>query len=398
VPVLVTPTTSALAQTIVSQVEASISETVPLLPKSFIRVIAKVLAGGLIIIYRYAGFSLLQQFVSTASTKETTVNGRTIIPLVEWGRLVGVGDRDPATRAVLDVTVTVRNQSGSLPASTQVLHTPSGVLYTSVSARALDASTVTLRLRAASQSGGGTGAGAVGNRAPGDVLTFANPLGNVARDVVVSAMVEQGADAEDWEVYRARIARRFSRRPQGGAYADYEMWATEVNGIIAAYPYTGDPGEVDVYVEATEESSGDPDGIPTGAQITAVENSISFDENGLATRRPVNAAVNVLPIARTGFDVIVNGLEAADEAAVEAAIEDAVDEYLRSREPYIVGLSAMPRVDRITLAAVSGVIDEAASAQGAILVSVELELMGISTPNYTLGEGEKAKLASITFP
>lgn len=395
---LVTPTTADLAATILAQVESSISQTVPLLPKAFIRVVSKVLAGAIIIVYRYAGWSHLQQFVETASTQETEVNGRKLVPLVEWGRRIGVGDPNQATRAEHNVTVTVANQSGSLPAGTQLLYSPAGVLYTTTAPVALNAPTVTIRVRAASQSGGGDGSGAVGNRAPGDVLTFANPLANVARDAVVASVAVQGADAEDWEVYRARVKRRFQRRPQGGAYADYEAWATDVEGIIAAYPYTGDPGEVDVYVEATEESSGDPDGIPTGAQITAVEHAISFDENGLATRRPVNAAVNVLPITRTGFDVIVTGLEAEDEAAAESAIEDAIDDYFRSREPFIVGLSLLPRADRITLAAVGGVADEAASALGALFVSIEMELLGVPTPNYTLGEGEKAKLASITFP
>jgi uncharacterized phage protein gp47/JayE len=394
---LVTPTTAELSTTIVSQIEGSIGESVPLLPKSFIRVLAKVLAGVVILVYRYAGFSLLQMFVATASTQETVVNGRTIIPLVEWGRLVGAGDRERATRAELNVTVTVTSQTGSLPAGTQLLHSSSGVLYTATAPVALDAATVTLRVRAASQSGGGDGTGDVGNRAPGDTLTFANPLSNVARDAVVASVAEQGADAEDWEVYRARVTRRFQRRPQGGAYADYEAWSTEVAGIVAAYPYTGDPGEVDVYVEATVESSGSPDGIPTSPQLAAVAASIDLDEAGLPTRRPANAAVNVLPITRTPFDVTITGLIADDVPATQTAIVDAIGEYLRSREPYIVGLSLLPRRDRVTLASVSGVADEAASALGATFTSAVVEISSVPTPNYTLGNGEKAGPGTITF-
>lgn len=394
---LVTPTTAELSTTIVSQIESSIGETVPLLPKSFIRVLAKVLAGAIILVYRYAGFALLQMFVSTASTQETVVNGRKIVPLVEWGRLVGVGDPERATRTELDVTVTVANQTGSLPAGTQLLHTPSGVLYTSIAAVSLDAPTVTLTVRAASQSGGGDGGGDIGNRSPGDVLTFANPLGNVARDAVVASVVAQGADAEDWEVYRARVLRRFQRRPQGGAFADYDAWATSVTGILFAYPYKGDPGEVDVYVEATEESSGSPDGIPTAPQLASVAAAIDFDDAGLATRRPANAAVNVLPITRTGFDVIITGLIASDLNATKDAIEEAVDEYLRTREPYIVGLSVPPRLDRITRAAISGIADDVADGVNGTITSVDLKLLGVPMPSYTVGTGEKAKLASILF-
>ena len=394
---LVTPTTAALADSIVSDVESKISQTVPFLPKSFIRVIAKALAGAIVIVYRYAGFMHLQMFVSTASMQETSINGRVLVPLIDWGRRLGVGDPIPASRAEMTVTVTVVSQTGSLPIGTQLLHAPSGVLYTATSPVALDASTVTLTVRAARESGGGDGSGAVGNRAPGDVLTFANPLPNVARDAVVLAMTVTGADGEMDEAYRSRVIRREQRRPQGGAYADYEDWATSVAGIVAAYPYTGAPGEVDVYVEATVASSGSADGIPTGAQLTAVATAIDFDENGLATRRPANAAVNVLPIARTGFDIIVNGLEATDAAAAETAIEDAVDDYLRSRAPFIVGLSVLPRLDRVTLAAVSGVADEAAAALGATITSVELELAGDPISSYTLGDGELAKSLGVTF-
>lgn len=394
---LVTPTTAALADAIVSQIEASISQTIPLLPKSFTRVLAKALAGAIVIVYRYAGFAFLQMFVSTASTRETVVNGRTLIPLVEWGRLVGVGDPEPATRAELNLTVNVTEQSGSLAAGAQLIFSPTGVVYVSTAAVALDAATVTVRVRAASQSGGGDGSGDIGNRIVADVLTFANPLPNVARDAVVASVAVTAADGEGWEPYRARVVRRFQRRPQGGAYADYEAWATSVAGIVAAYPYTGAPGEVDVYCEATVASSGSADGIPTGPQLTAVAAAIDFDENGLATRRPANAAVNVLAITRTGFDIIVNGLEATDTAAAETAIEDAVDDYLRSRAPFIVGLSVLPRLDRVTLAAVSGVADEAASALGATITSVELELDGDPITSYTLGDGELAKSLGVTF-
>ena len=60
---LSTPTTQQLADDIVSQVGAAIGEAVPILPKSVIRVLAKAIAAGTVIVYRYAGFSLLQTFV-----------------------------------------------------------------------------------------------------------------------------------------------------------------------------------------------------------------------------------------------------------------------------------------------------------------------------------------------
>jgi uncharacterized phage protein gp47/JayE len=395
---LATPTTAELADNITAQIELAIGQTIPLLPKAFTRVLAKALAGVIVLLYKYAGFIFLQMFVAYATNEETLINGRVIRPLTEWGRLIGVGDPEAATRAELTITVSVTNQTGTLPAGSQLLYAPSGVVYLTTAAVALNAATVTVTIRAASDQTGGTGEGAIGNLEVADVVSFANPLPNVATNAVVASVVVTGADGETVEAYRARIVRRFQRKPQGGAYADYQIWGESVAGIAHVYPYTGNtPGEVDIYVEATEASSGSADGIPTGAQLDAVFDAIELDENGLASNRPAGAAVNVYAITRTGFEVEVTGLDADDMTAAEDTIEQAVDEYLRAREPFIVGLSALPRLDRVTRAAISGVVDDAVSAVGGTITTVVLKLGGIPTEAHTLGQGEKAKLDSVSF-
>lgn len=390
---LATPTTRDLSDQIVAQIAASLSQSVPLLPKAFVRVLAWALAGAVVLVYKYAGFIFLQMFVAHASAEETTVNGKTLIPLVEWGVLLGVGRPNAATKAELLIDVSVTDQTGSLPAGTQLLYAPTRVVYVTTAEVAKDAPTIQVTIRAASDDQGGDGSGDIGNLQADDVVSFASTPPGVATDAVVVSQSVTAADAEDAEVYRARIVRFVQRRPQGGAYADYQGWAEEVEGIIHAYPYTGDnPGEVDVYIQATEESSGDPDGIPTGAQITAVEESIQLNEFGLATRRPVGAAVNVLPISVVEFDVEISGLD-PDTAETRTAIEEGLDEYLRSREPFIVGLSVLPRDDRVTNAAAGGIVDDIVSALGATATTVELT----PGPAYTLGPGQKAKLGTPTY-
>jgi uncharacterized phage protein gp47/JayE len=368
-----------------------------LLPKAFTRVLAKALSGVWIQIYKYGGFIFLQLFVRYASFRETEILGRKVIPLVEWGRLRGVSDPDAAERAVLDVTVTVKNQTGSLAAGTKLVRSATGIVYTTLASVALNAATVTARVRAVSDPDGNGGAGSIGNLVPGDELSFASPPPNVASTAVVAAQVVTGADAESEASYRARVLEAYQSPPQGGAYADYRKWAKDAAGILNVYPYTGAPGEVDVYVEATVASSGSPDGIPTGAQLTAAANLIQLDVNGLASRRPAGAAVNVLPIVRIAFDLEVTGLEATDVPAAEAAIEAAVDEHLRAREPFIVGLSLLPRNDRITEAGVGGAAQDAASAAGATITSIRLLVSGVPTVAYTLGQGEKAKLGTPSY-
>jgi len=388
---LVTPTTQQIADTIVAQIEASLSQTVPLLPKAFTRVLAKALAGTLVLVYRYAGSAHLQMFVRHASIRETTINGVKVRPLVEWGRLIGVGDPIDATRAELVVDVTVDVQTGTLAAGSQVVRAETGVVYQTTAPVALDAAVVAVTIRATSDPDGGGGAGVVGNLEIGDALTFANPLPNVSADVVVTSVAEVGADAETEDAYRGRVERRFQRKPQGGAYADYQVWAEGVAGVAAAYPYTGDPGQVDVYVEATD--TVDPDGIPDAALLTSVSEAIELDDDGLANRRPANALVNVVAISRLEFSVTVGNLDAEDPAAAQASIDAAVDEYFRARQPFVTGLSTLPRNDRVTQGAVGGVVNEVASAAGATVGYVELELAGDLITSYTLGDGELAKLA-----
>ena len=396
---LTTPTTKEISDNIIAQLEASLNQTIPLLPKSFLRVLAKVLAGVFILLYKYGGFMFLQIFVQTASANETIVNGKSIVPLTEWGRLIGVGDPVAATQAELLVDITVENQVGSLPSGTQLVNVDNGVTYITIGAILLNAATVQANIRAVSDQSGGGGAGAIGNLDPGAIVSFANPLANVARDTVVDSQVVTGANGESTEAYRQRVIDRFQKRPQGGAYVDYEIWGEEVAGIVNVYPYTSDnPGQVDVYVEANTDT--DPDGIPTTAQLEAVLDSINFDENGLASRRPANALANTFAITRVGFDATVYDLVVDNLAAVQADIEQAITEFFIDAEPFIDGLTIPPRLDRITRSALIGLVEDIVSAANGTfttVIFVQTTLAG-SLELYVLQQGEKAKLAtSVVF-
>lgn len=389
------PTTQQISDNIVAQMAVSLGQTIPLLPKSFIRVLAKTLAGVFVILYKYGGFVGMQMFIRTMSSSSTEFNGTFITPLIEYGRQIGVGDPIAATRAELLINITVTNQVGTLPSGSQLVNAANGVTYITIGAVALSAPTVQATIRAVADQAGGDGSGEQGNLSAGAIVSFANPLANVARNAVVASQTVTGADAESFDAYRQRVLDRSQKRPQGGAYADYQQWATEVAGIANAYPYTADlPGQVDVYVESATE----PDGIPTLAQLNAVADSIELDDSGLASRRPANAFVNVLPITRSSFQVVVDGLTVANQAAVEATITTAVQEYFLSREPFIDGLSILPRRDRITPSAVGGVVDDIVNANGGVFFGVIVSKNSIEIPEvYALNQGEKAKASSVTF-
>lgn len=393
-----TPSVDEINSNIIAQLESSMARTVPLLPRSFLRVLAKTLAAVVSVLYRYAGFIALQMFVSSASFKATVINGKTVVPLVEWGRLIGIGDPKTSTQAELTIQLTVQSQGGSLPVNSQLLNSATGVTYLTLSGVLLNSNTVEVGVRAVSDQTDTQGAGVQGNMEAGDKLSFVNPQASVAQVAVVVSQDVTGASAETEQAYRQRIVERFRRRPQGGAYSDYEQWGESVAGIVNVYPYTGDfPGQVDLYVEATEDSSGSPDGIPTNAQLTQVLAAVELDDNGLATRRPVGALVNAFPISRKEFNISIFGLVVSDAVTVQSQIDAAIAEYLLERSPYVIGLDSSFRKDRISASALGGLIDSIVTPAGGIFTRVTLTAGGVSTEVYTLNQGEKAKLGVVSY-
>lgn len=394
---LATPTTLEIQNQIIGQVEASISQTIPLLPRAFTRFFAKVLAGVFMICYKYAGWMFLQIFVRTASFQETTVLGETVTPLIEWGRLIGVGDPGPATQAELLLDITVTTQTGSILAGTQAVSNKNGITYILLNAVVLDAALKQGIFRAASDIDGGVGGGVIGNLDALDIVSFVQPLANVERDMVVDSVTTTGADAETEAAYRQRVIDRFQKQPQGGAGVDYVIWGEIPSGVINIYPYTGDDGFVDVYVEVN--TTIEPDGIAPQSVLDEVTEAITYDE-GSQTRKPINAYLNVYSITRRGFDVNIIGLTVDDPTTVEALINGAITQYFLDREPFIEGVTSLPRKDRVQVNNINSIVDSFVTAAGGSFADVTLFFTGTSqeiTDVYSLQIGEKVKATTINF-
>ena len=394
---LETPTTLEIQEQIINQVVASTSTVTTLLPRAFTRFFAKVLAGIFMIIYKYSGWMFLQIFVRTASFEETTVLGQKITPLIEWGRLIGVGDPGGATQTELLLDITVINQTGSLPAGTQAVSTKNGITYILLSPVTLDAAAKQGTFRAASDVDGGTGGGTIGNLEVADIVSFVNPLANVERDMTVDSVTTTGADAETEAAYRQRVIDRFQKQPQGGAGVDYEIWGEEPTGVVNLYPYTGNPGYVDVYTEV--DTSIDPDGIAPPDILENVRDAIIY-EDGSQTRKPINAYLNVYSITRRGFDINIIGLDVPDTVTTEPLIEDAITTYFLDRQPFIDGVTPLPRADKIQVNNIRSIVDSFATAAGGSFAGIALFYAGTADQipdSYSLQIGEKAKATTINF-
>lgn len=62
-----------ISNLIVSSLESELNQTIPLLPKAFNRIIAKILSGVFIILYKKAQWMFLQWFVEFASFDEVEI-------------------------------------------------------------------------------------------------------------------------------------------------------------------------------------------------------------------------------------------------------------------------------------------------------------------------------------
>lgn len=394
---LTTPTTEEIYDQIVNQVIASTSLVANLLPRAFTRFFAKILAGVFMICYKYAGWMFLQIFVRTASFKETEILGEKITPLIEWGRLIGVGDPDPGTQAELLLDITVNVLSGTIDAGTLATSTKNNITYILLSTVTLDAATKQGTFRAASDIDGGVGIGSDGDLDTGDIVSFVEPLPNVERDMVVDSVTTNGADAEEEADYRQRVIDRFQAQPQGGAGVDYVIWGEEDTDVENIFPYTGDDGFIDVYIEV--KTSVEPDGIASQDVLDAVRELITYSD-GEQTRKPINAYLNMYSITRRGFDVNIIGLTVDDQATVEANITDAIETYFLERGPFIDGVTPLPRKDRIQVNELISIVSSFVAASNGTFSDVTLFYESTSTEIdnvYSLQIGEKCKASSVNF-
>lgn len=390
-------TTKEIYDLIIAQMKSEFGKDISILPKSFISILATVLAGVFMILYKSCNWIFLQIFVSTASYEEVSILGKTISPLSEWGRLIGVGDPTPATQSIVSARVKVVQKNNSIFSGTQFISNLNGLTYITTESYTFTKDEETIFLTCAE-------AGAKGNLSEDDILNIVNPLGFIEDSVEVISLVQVGIDKESESSYRKKIKERFQLQPEGGALSDYRTWANETAGVINSYIYTGDPGNVLVYVLA------DPaiysDRVPDRALLKKVGQNIDIDPTtGLATRRPVTAIIdpdadesykNIRAVKVVEFDVEILKLEVQSEAEVIKLIKEAIEDYFLEREPYLKGLSLPPAKNIINETNIIAIVDDIVKNYNGNFVGVKNILNDVVTTKYSLKEGEVAKLKSLT--
>ncbi len=394
-------TIKQIEQLIIDQLEAQFNFKIPLLSKAFNRTVARVLAAVWMINYKAGNWMLLQLFVSTASFKSITIFGKTITPLIEWGRLIGVGDPLPSTAARLSIDVTVNSPAETLLSGTQFVSTINGFTYITDQDYVLVGPVDTIEVVS-------TQPGTQGNLDALDPISLVNPLGIIDRDAVVDSVIISGVDPETETDYRARVEEKFKERPQGGALVDYRIWSSEVPGVDQTFWYTADiPTHVIGYVAGDIDIF--PQRIPNSALLLAVGDAVDFETvngNKVGNRRPVGAIIdpaadksytNIKSIILKEFNVDVIDLIVDNPADVKVLISNALIAYFLEREPFIEGLSFPPVRNVVQQSQIIGLIQNVVTANNGTFLTAIVELDTVTVPNYTLQEGEITELNLLTF-
>jgi uncharacterized phage protein gp47/JayE len=296
------PTLQTLVNRITTDVQNAVGFATPLLPNSVLRVLAKVFAGSVHMLYGYIQYFSKQIFPDTAESAY----------LSEWASIWGI-TRQPASYAECVLTVTGIDGS-DVPAGTLWIDPANGIEYAS-NADVVIAGATAITVTA-------TTSGSAGTPAAGDTMSLVNPVAGVdAASIVSNAGIVPGEDTETDAALLTRLLARIQTPPQGGAATDYVAWARTISGVTRAWAYGGmfGPGTVGVTF-VMDDQVGSP--IPAGGTVAEVQAYIN-------TVRPVTATVTVfaptaLPINFTiHLDTSTADAQTAIEAGLAAYISDA---------------------------------------------------------------------------
>ena len=367
-----------------------------ILPRSFIKIFATIIAGIFVVLYKLIGWFFLQIYPETAYWKEVKVLGFKIRPLVKWGVLIGVGSPRSGTQWKGEIEVSVTNRNTTLNPGTQLKSSLTGRIYITENPVILDRETVFVAVTCNTP-------GTAGNLQADDVLNFVSPMGNVKKTATVTGIFRDGTDDETEADYRSRVVNRYRLQPQGGSLADYRIWASSVPGVLNTYPYNDSESPAGVILYISGNPGVYPDRIPSKNLLIQVGDACSYDpETGRANRKPVTAVLdpdfdgtykNIRPICIVDFDIHIEGVTGISLEDFAEIIRPGIESYFLGREPYIRGLSDdNNKTNIVSRNNVSSVIDQIALSVKAEFEMVSMYRNNGLEPTYTLDMGELSRL------
>ena len=371
-----TPSIKQIYANIINDIETETGQTIPVLSKMFLKVLALSLSGVWIILYKYGSDAAKQRFPQTAN--ETFLS--------YLGSLTNI-DRQSATYFNGVLTLTGSTSSGIIQASTQFISRLSGNVYLVIESAYIQNGSFTVKIKA-------TQSGANYNLAVSDSLDFVSPLFGVGNTGTVSEITTLAQDDEDIEQYRQRVINAYKRKAQGGAAVDYTIWGEEPQAILKVYPYTNQtlPGVLDLYIESNVQT----DGIPTQEELDLCKSYVDFDpDTNLATRKPLTVEINYYPITRKAYKIRVIGLS-PDTPANRELVNNALYDYIAEIEPYILGVS-INRNDTFNTASMTAVAQNVLTQVEAYFSNLQIYYGDDIIYSDVMTRGQKAKISEIVY-
>jgi uncharacterized phage protein gp47/JayE len=381
------PTISQLYQDIINDLQSQFGSNIPIVGKNFLRASAMVQAARLKLYYLVLGNLQKNIFVDTADPEAA---GGT---LERFGRVKLNRNPFPAVAAQYQVVVT--GSIGAVIKSSQTFKsnddsTSPGMLFVLDNSHTLTGTTDTIVIRALTP-------GLDSKLSTNDNLTATSPIANVNSSVTVNSENIPPLAAETLEEYRAVTLQSFRLTPTGGSASDYRIWASQAQGVQQTYPYSvsGQPNQINLYVEAILADSSDGKGTPYQSTLDAVKAVVDADpETGLG-RRPLQAIVNYLPVTIKQVDISVAGSSFTSDQ--QAAIISAMTEYLATVRPFVGGADVLAnKNDIFSTNNIASVILN--TIPGSVFGAITLNINSVPMASYQFTLGNIPWLNAITFP
>lgn len=297
------PTLATLTSRIAADLSSRLELEGALLRRSFVTVLARVIAGAAHMLHGHLEWLSRQVFPDQSEAEF----------LVRQAGLYGI-TRTAPTYAAGQVRFTGVNTT-VIPAGT-VLRRSDGVEYTTNTDCTISGGIAIETITAVVP-------GSDGNLIEDMILSFETPISGANAAVTVDPDPIEGNDEETIEALRVRLLERLAEPVHGGTLADYVAWAKEVAGVTRAWPVANGLGPGTVLVRFVRD--GDVSPIPDVGEVAQVQ---SYLESKAPAHATVTAfAPSLAPIAFT-IAVVPNTV-----AVQNAVVAQLVDYLTRNAEP-----------------------------------------------------------------
>ena len=264
------------------------------------------------------------------------------------------------------------------------------VIYQTISGGTITGGTATISIRAKIY-------GEEGNLQDGAEVTLSSTYPDIDDMAVITDTLSSGGDKETIESWRQRIAQEKAfPSTVAGTTPWFAKIAKQVPGITGAWPYSSETiGSVDLYLSADNEI----DGVPTAAQLTAVEDTFRLAPNDCLWSTLPDRINTIASTKQDYYVAIVEG-ETSISSKTRAEIITEIEKYFETRAPYIEGLSLQNTgsVSRSDVMSVAQKVIQGTMGETGVISDIVITKPGDPAANiYAMPKGLRAQSQLFNF-